>query len=66
MKQDKFWIVWNEDLLPEGSFKKHGSLELAMKEAERLANNHHGSTFHVLEIKGSCKYATIHWIEYSN
>lgn len=48
MQQSKpFWFVWND----QGSapMKKHESEQGAINEADRLARNHRGKTFIVLQ-----------------
>jgi hypothetical protein len=46
----KFWVVYNPD--GRTPTMMHARPELAVTEAKRLANNNHGQTFFVAEIKG--------------
>lgn len=56
---NKFWFVWNPNkLVPK---YKHGTLEEAKHEAERLANLNPGQMFHVLEWRGSCIKNSVNW-----
>lgn len=55
-----FWFVWNENGgMPQ---VKHANLSAARREAERLARNNPGQTFHVLELVGSCKKTDVEWM----
>lgn len=42
-----FWMVWNHD--GRAPTYRHASLDSAVREAERLAREHAGETFVVLE-----------------
>ena len=57
----KFWFVWNPNgLVPK---HKHDSARAAKDEAERLARQHQGQMFHVLEWKASCITNNVQWVE---
>ena len=43
----KFWIVWRDN--SQANFKKQMTMQSAMDEALRLANNYPNSDFYVLE-----------------
>lgn len=56
---DKFWMVWDEEnRLPR---YKHTTENAARVEAERLATQNQGRTFHVLGLVDSCKVKTVFW-----
>lgn len=47
-----FWLVWSPTGVKPPTFR-HGSEESATLEAERLAREHHGQLFVVLEAKAA-------------
>jgi len=55
----KFWTVWREG---SGFMQfKHETEGGARAEAERLATQNQGITFHVLGLVDSCKVKTVFW-----
>ena len=62
--KNPFWLVWGEQRgLPH---KKHGSYEAAESEAQRLAQQHPGYVFNILESKADATVKSVvitkHWI----
>jgi len=61
---EHFWLVWNE--LGQAPTFKHVTPESARAEAERLAIKNPNSTFHVLEVRATARYARVQWHEYGD
>lgn len=57
---EKFWLVWNETMGGRSTVK-HSSCASAEREAERLARNHRGSTFAVMEVIGIVVVSDVRW-----
>ena len=59
---EKFFVVWNENAGPPRH--KHKGIHAednARKEAERLARENPGETFHVLKLVDSCCKKEVFW-----
>lgn len=56
-----FWLIWNEQASAPKS--KHWSLQEARIEAQRLAQKHPNTHFHVLALTGTCAYQALVWSE---
>lgn len=59
---DHFWLVWNEQ--GHSPTFKHTSPVTAKMEAERLATQNPGQSFHVLQVTGTARYNAVNWHEY--
>lgn len=55
----EFWLVWNER--GHAPTYKHDTLVSAKAEAERLARNNPGHSFHVLSLYGTCAKNDVLW-----
>lgn len=55
----EFWMVWNEG--NRGPVFKHSTEKSARNEAERLALQNRGQTFHVLKVIDSCRSNDVVW-----
>jgi hypothetical protein len=57
---EKFWLVWNESMGGKSTVK-HPTRESAEREAERLARNHRGWKFAVMENIAVVSVTDVHW-----
>lgn len=57
----KFWVVWSPQSGPPTV--RHASLAMATNEAMRLAQQHPGNEFVVLEAVGVAQKVTVQWTE---
>ena len=57
----KYWMVHNAESGPAN--KRHGCLETARAEAQRLARENPGLEFFVLETIASCKKVDVEWAD---
>jgi hypothetical protein len=55
----EFWMIWNEHR--SAPTVKHRSDFIARQEAERLARQSPGESFHVLRLVGTVKVADVIW-----
>lgn len=56
-----FWVVWSPQSGPPTV--THASPQEARREAERLANNNPGRSFHVLRLEATCSSNRFQWQE---
>lgn len=59
---EHFWLVWRDG--GGTPTYKHLSPENASQEAQRLAIQNPGATFHVMEVKRSVSSHNVHWHDY--
>lgn len=59
MNEPQFWMVWNPHRDPPKH--RHESPQQAKVEAERLAREHPGNRFYVLQAVGFCSRNEVSW-----